>query len=137
MDKEKVLEDQLCCIGFERQNRQVDGLNVASVVSLHGGRPYSRSDSEHFLCKLWLAIIHSHQSRNLSRVKRFTNNHCYPLLHVIGWEEDIAPVMRRVWCAYERERLIRKLGFPMLLEYVLDPNKIAKELVSSHDQVNR
>ena len=97
------------------------------IRSLHGWRPFGRSDAEHWLCKLWLAVVHSHQSRNLSKVKKVFKEHCYPLCIPGEWEPTIAPVMNEIWDAYERCRMDEDMKYPTLLEFVHDVNKILKE----------
>ena len=66
------------------------------IVSLWGGRPYSFADTEHILCKIWLAIVHSHFSRNLVVEKQQKSNHCYPLVVPGEWEVSITPIMETI-----------------------------------------
>ena len=125
-DETRTDADKLASIGFER--RTTDEGEGVELVSLHGWRPFSRSDSEQFLCKVWLAIIHSHQSRNVSLVKRSSNQHCYPLRTPGEWEPIIQPIMSLIWMAYERARRSNPicLGYPDLLDYINNIETIAE-----------
>ena len=77
-------------------------------------------DSEHFLCKIWLAIIHAHASRNVSESKKYHKAHCYPLADQGEWEAEISPMVQQMWSAYVQcaERLEEGCG-----EYPVYPRR--------------
>jgi hypothetical protein len=70
------------------------------LVSIWYGRPFSHTDTEHILCKIWLAILHSHASRNVSEDKDISVGHCYPLCEEGEWEADLRPHMLAMWEAF-------------------------------------
>ena len=68
-------------------------LNSGRLQSLWGGRPFTKADSEHILCKVWLCVMRSHACRNISRAPRLFSDHCYPLPVVQPWESTLDPIM--------------------------------------------
>ena len=60
-------------------------------------REFSLLDTEHFLCKIWLAILHSHASRNIAENKSVSVAHCQPLCEPGEWEEHLSPFMVAMW----------------------------------------
>ena len=68
-------------------------LNSGRLQSLWGGRPFTKADSEHILCKVWLCVMRSHACRNISRAPRLFSDHCYPLPVVQPWESRLDPIM--------------------------------------------
>ena len=96
------------------------------IVSLFSGRHYSMDDSEHILCKIWLTVIHSHQSRNMSKVKAQYNNHTWPLPIVHPCEQQLSPLMVEIWEAYKRVRTLHP--YPETVEfYFMDAPARAKK----------
>jgi len=57
------------------------------LVSEHSGVAFSYIDTEHALCKIWLAVLHSHAARNISDSKHIFVAHCYPLCEKGEWED--------------------------------------------------
>ena len=101
----------LKAMGYERVTKEGETF----IASLYSGRRFSMNDTEHFLCKLWLAVIHSHQSRNVAKVKSQHNHHTWPLLQVCPWEEHLSPLMTSIWKAFKDVR--RKFPYPESLQF--------------------
>ena len=126
LDERETCIEQLNSMGYDR--RIVKRGGPMEIVSLHGWRVFSPGDVEHFLCKLWLATIHSHRSRNLSRVKTTHKLHCHPVMPVVGeWEQRIEPVMTKIWKSYEHCVKNKIVEYPKLLDFVNDLEKTMKE----------
>lgn len=92
-------DEYLHSIGYKKIHLgMVDGEQMDPYIgSLFSGRPYEMCDTEHILCKIWLCVIHSHQSRNLSKAKQMHNNHTWPLPEVLPWEVHLSPFMLFMW----------------------------------------
>lgn len=114
--KELLSADQklLHALGYERKYRDEEKKDPY-IVSLFSGRLYSMNDTEHILCKIWLAVIHAHQSRNVSAVKAQHNNHTWPQPIELPCELHLQAIMDIVWDSF---KLIRdshpypeKVGF--------------------------
>ena len=73
-----------------------EGDNGNVLVSVFTGREFSLADTEHILCKIWLTLVHSHASRNLTFEKEASSYFCYPLFCEGEWEEDIKPEMEDI-----------------------------------------
>ena len=89
-ENEKVA--QAC--GYE-VHTGIDGIKHLRSTFSH--RPFSLIDTEHMLCKIWLAIIHCHASRNISENKGVAVSHCYPLCEQGEWEAAMAPYSKKMW----------------------------------------
>ena len=72
-----------------------------SILSCWNGRPYAESDSEHILCKVWLAIIHSNSCRNISKEPHLSAKHCYPLFDIDKWEKGLKVRMHEITMAFQ------------------------------------
>lgn len=70
---------------------RVCGWRVENDVLVSGqfGLPFSYMDTEHILCKIWLAVLHSHAARNISNSKDIFVAHCYPLCERGEWEDGM------------------------------------------------
>jgi hypothetical protein len=76
------------------------------LVSLYGGSAFSMNDTEHILCKVWLCIMSSHSSRNVSAEKSTFATHCHPLPAPQDWEPLMAPCMKKIWDSYLKTAML-------------------------------
>jgi hypothetical protein len=66
------------------------------IVSCLHDRPFSFLDTEHILCKVWLAVLQSNSCRNISKNPRLGPLHCYPLCEEHHWEASLKPLMQDI-----------------------------------------
>jgi hypothetical protein len=66
------------------------------IISVVNKRPFSYLDTEHILCKIWIAVMNSHSCRNVSTNPRLGSLHCYPLAMPQPWEVGIKPIMENI-----------------------------------------
>jgi hypothetical protein len=126
----------LTALGYKKKFRRGDdGKKVYYIVSLYSGRHYSMDDTEHILCKIWLTVIHAHQSRNLSKAKAQHNNHTWPLPTVYPWEHHLSPLMVLIWDTF---KIVRKdHPYPEQVKfYFMDSPAAAKKKKDKDDKTN-
>ena len=102
------------------------------VFSCWCEREYAEMDSEHILCKVWLAILHSNPCRNISKAPRLSTKHSYPLFDVDEWQEDLTQQMRDITDAFEKLGHLRKntnYRYPALLLFPSEAEEV-ESLVS-------
>jgi hypothetical protein len=71
-------------------------IHEGTIVSCVNHRPFSFLDSEHILCKVWLAVIQSQSCRNLSKNPHLFLLHCYPLCDEASWLSELKPIMQSI-----------------------------------------
>ena len=76
------------------------------LESLSSGRLFGLNDTEHMLCKVWLCIIHSHATRNISEEKQCSMPHCHALPDEQDWEKCLTPIMKQIWTSFEKVCLV-------------------------------
>jgi len=111
-------ENLLLAMGCLRKDRgtELGGKAIDPyIVSVYGLRDFSLDDTEHFLCKIWLAIIHSHSSRNISQQKNQHSNHTWPLPSTMPWESHLSKLMEKMWDAFGNCK--SKIKYPEKLQY--------------------
>jgi hypothetical protein len=91
LKKEENISLALAC-GWEVTDGQ--------LRSIWSGRLFSLVDTEHILCKIWLAVLHSHACRNVSENKSPFASHCYPLPERGEWEDGLQESMQRILGAF-------------------------------------
>jgi hypothetical protein len=97
-----------------------DGRRYQLMV-LGCNRPYSIVDTEHELCKIWIACIGAHPSRTTANNPRAAEPHCHPPYYKEGditkWFERVKPHLESLWDAYVvcRTRRTLTMHFPSLL----------------------
>ena len=101
----KLNKDQLEACGFERHQHHQGS---TCIVSIKTWREFSMTDTEHILCKLWLSMMATHASRNVSGYAQSWKEYCWPgrpdfsfeLLPI--WEKEIQGSMKRIHSAFEK-----------------------------------
>ena len=78
----------------------LDSNGNRQIRSRFSHREFSLADTEHFLCKIWLAILHSHASRNIAANKKVSVAHCQPLCEPGEWEEHLTPYAVEMWNSF-------------------------------------
>jgi hypothetical protein len=109
------------------------GYEVVNNVlrSIWSGRLFSLLDTEHFLCKIWLAVIHSHACRNISEDKSVTAGHCYPLCEPGEWEADLQRHMVPLFNAFLNCKNAGEHSYPVLLLFESERKEM---LALAHDR---
>jgi hypothetical protein len=109
------------------------GYEVVNNVlrSIWSGRMFSLLDTEHFLCKIWLAVIHSHACRNISEDKSVTAGHCYPLCEPGEWEADLQHHMVPLFNAFLNCKNAGEHSYPVLLLFESERREM---LALAHDR---
>jgi hypothetical protein len=126
----------LLAIGCMKKNRgtKADGSPLSPyIVSICGLRDFSLDDTEHFLCKIWLAIIHSHSSRNISKQPHQHSNHTWPLPTTMPWEDHLSTLMKQIWDSYVE----CKPEYPERLQYYFDDAAKRKLAATSKEAKKR
>jgi len=95
---------------------------VGLLESSWSGRQFSLVDTEHILCKIWLAVIHSHACRNISEDKEVSVGHCYPLCEEGEWEGQLAPYIQEMWEAFLQCQEASQYPFPPALKFDEEQN---------------
>jgi len=92
--------DFLLSLGLEKGMRK-DG--TESVRCIHTGRWFSMIDTEHWCCKLYLAMVIAHCSRNVAETPRCHSAHCWPQPGKCKWAGEVGKQLEKMWEAYVRE----------------------------------
>jgi hypothetical protein len=87
-------------------------LEEGVLVTVHFGVPFSYLDTEHVLCKIWLAVLHSHAARNISSSKDIYVAHCYPLCERGEWEEAMKEEVSAMLGAFRAIKLEDRHPYP-------------------------
>jgi hypothetical protein len=97
------------------------------LVSCHFGLPFSYMDTEHILCKIWLAFIHSHASRNISNSKDIFVAHCYPLCERGEWEDGMQEDVLSMLEAFHAIKEEGKYAYPTDLMFDSEREPLLKK----------
>jgi len=90
---ECVHEDVLLAMGYKRHDGR--------VVSWLSGRAFSKTDVEHWCCKVYICMNSCHPSRTVSK-KPLHRPHCWPLPVSGTWIEVLEDKFSEVWDAFMR-----------------------------------
>jgi len=90
---ECVHDDELLAMGYKRH----DG----KIVSWLSGRAFSKTDVEHWCCKVYICMNSCHPSRTVSK-KPVHRSHCWPLPISGSWIDGLEDKFKEVWDAFMR-----------------------------------
>lgn len=86
-------DDVLLAMGYKR--------NGGRLVSWLSGREFSRTDVEHWCCKVYICMNACHPSRTVSK-KPVHRSHCWPLPVSSAWIDELEDKFKEVWDAFMR-----------------------------------
>lgn len=120
-----------------------------SVVlrSIRTGRLYSRADTEHMFCKLYICTAMAHPSRNSGKRRQAHSAHCWPTMQDSDWQIEPKEEMSMMWETYlrlletEHKSGYFRVFFPRTLRYAdphyLNSGKDKQHWVGAKDIGNR
>lgn len=106
---EKMSEAELTEAGYERVPHARYGNIIYGkrellprIVSIFTGRDFSLADTEHWLCKIWIVVMYSHASRDLSKEPQASSQATYPVPEHPAWISHCVRCMEQVSSCYNK-----------------------------------
>ena len=121
MESLESLDDTtLLAMGYKRVKR--DSRDV--IVSWLTGRELSRTDVEHWCCKVYICMTACHPSRTISENPKCSSPHCWPLPMKLKWVEPLESHFKQVWDAFLKLQPTHlSVEYPMDLRFL--PSRVA------------
>ena len=86
-------ENMLLSMGYKRDSQN-------EIVSWLSGRKFSRTDVEHWCCKVYLCMTSCHPSRTISLIPKSSSPFCWPLPNTYWWVPPLAKYFKQIWDAF-------------------------------------